>query len=137
MSGWLAIGLVVIGLLAVAGVILAFDVARGDVGGRHTMARARRLLIVATDEVTGAHADRWASEQRDERSDLQCFVLVEAEGQALYEAIQDTLERERPDAIVMVRRESERGSHADTYSRLKEEGVGPIDTIWVEREAVG
>lgn len=135
MSGWLAIGLVVIGLLAVAGVVLAFDIARGDVGGRHTMARARRILVVATDERTGAEADRWAAAQREERPELQCFVLVEPEGQSLYEAIHEVLDRERPDAIVMVRYESERESHTDTYARLKEEGVGPIDTIWVVREA--
>jgi hypothetical protein len=49
MSGWLAIGLVVVGMAAVAVTVLLFDIARGDVGGgRHTLARARRLLVIAT-----------------------------------------------------------------------------------------
>jgi hypothetical protein len=132
MSGWLAIGLVVIGLVGVAVTILAFDVGRGDVGGRHTMARVRRLLVVATDPPTSARAEQWVAEQRGERPDLQCFVLVEPEGERLYQGIHDVLDRERPDAIVMVRPEAERhGPHTGTYARLREEGVGPIDTIWV------
>jgi hypothetical protein len=132
MSGWLAIGLVVIGLVAVAITVLLFDLARGDIGGRHTMARARRLLVVASDEQTHAGADEWIAEERAGRSDLQCFLLVEPEGEQLYSAIHDVLDRERPDAIVIVRHESE-GAHAGTtYARLQEEGTGPIDVIYTK-----
>ena len=133
MSAWLGIGLVVIGLVAVALAVLGFDIARGDVGGgRHTMARARRLLVIATDERTGDQADGWVSEQRSERPELQCFVLVEPDGQGLFMAIQDVIDREHPDALVFVRQEGERhGEPGTTYERIKEQYSLPIDTIYV------
>jgi hypothetical protein len=132
MSGWLAIGLVVIGLVGVAITVLLFDLARGDVGGRHTMARARRLLVVATDEETGRGADRWVGEQRAERPELQCFVLVEPDGQQLFMSVQDAIERESPDAIVMVRHDGGRHQALEgTYARLKEQFSIPIDTVYV------
>lgn len=133
MDLWLAIGLVVIGLVAVAVVVLLFDIARGDVGGgRHTMARARRLLVVATDEETGRHADAWVGLQREERPELQCFVLVEPDGQGLFMSVQESIGRESPDAIVMVRHEQERHGHAgSTYARLKEQFSIPIDSVFV------
>ncbi len=132
MSVWLAIGLVVIGLVVVALAILAADIARGDVGGgRHTMARARRLLIIATDDETGEEADRWVREQRSEKADLQCFVLVESEGQDLFMAVQDVVERERPDALILVHHEEERHGHeAPTFDRIREQFTIPIDTIY-------
>ncbi len=136
MSGWLAIGLVVIGLAGVAAIVLLFDVLRGDVGGgRHTMARTRRLLVVATDDETEAGADAWIEEQRAERGDLQCFVLVEHEGQELFMRIQESLERDRPDAIVMVRHAGEsHWAHEGTYGRLKDEQPVPVDAIFVGEE---
>jgi hypothetical protein len=135
LSGWLAIGLVVIGLLGVALVVLIFDVARGDIGGRHTLARARRILIVATDGSTADRAEEWVAKERIERPGLQCFVLVEPEGEGLYRGIHDVIDRERPDSIVMVRRASERHEeHTGTLARLHDEGVGPIDSIFVADE---
>lgn len=136
MSGWLEIGLVVIGLTGVAAIVLLFDVLRGDVGGgRHTLARARRLLVVATDDVTETGAEAWIEEQRAERRDVQCFVLIEREGQELFMRIQDALERDRPDAIVMVRHAGEsHWAHEGTYGRLKEEQPVPVDAIFVGEE---
>jgi hypothetical protein len=133
MSGWVAIALVVAGLVSVAVAILISDVLRGDVGGgRHTMERARRLLVVATDDRTAVRADEWVAEQRRERPRLQCFVLVKPEGQELFEAVEDAIERESPDAMVMVRHESERDSdHIDTYTRIREQGLLPVDAIYV------
>jgi hypothetical protein len=135
MNGWLAIGLVIAALAAVAVLVLAFDIARGDVGGgRHTMARARRLLVVATDEETTAAAEQWVEEQRRDRPQLQCFVLAGTEGQDLYMSVQDAIEREQPDAVVMARHEGD--SHwalEGTYGRLKEEHSIPIDAIYVPR----
>ena len=70
MSVWLAFGLIVGGLAVVAVAVLVTDIARGDVGGgRHTMARARRLLVVALDPGTRAGAERWIAEQREEDPD--------------------------------------------------------------------
>ena len=137
LSGWLALGLVVIGLVGVACVVLVFDVLRGDVGGgRHTLKRARRLLVVATDVETEAGAEMWIEEQRAERPELQCFLLVEHEGQELFTAIQDAIDRERPDAIVMARHAGEsRWAHEGTYGRLKEEQRVPVDAIFVGAEA--
>lgn len=134
MSGWLAIGLILIGLGGVALAMVLIDMARGDVGGHHTMARARRLLVVATDDATSARADAWVAEQRKEHPELQCFVLVEAEGQRLFEAIEDVTERERPDAIVMVRHAADRHDETGTFARLKGQGFGPIDSIYVDGE---
>ena len=136
MTGWLAIGLVVIGLIAVALIVFAFDVARGDVGGgRHTMERARRLLVVAPDEVTRAGAERWVAEQRREHPLLQCFVLVDPGGIDLYMAIEDVVQREHPDAIVVVRRPEDRDAQlAGVYSRLKEGQSMPVDAIYVGPE---
>ena len=130
-SPFLAIGLVVAGLVAVALAVLVFDVARGDVGGgRHTMERARRLLVVATDTATADRADWWVAQQRLEHPELQCFVLVEPDGQRLFMAAQDVIEREHPDAIVWVRRSGHRDAGSETtYERVKEQISLPIDTI--------
>lgn len=124
-----------IGLVVVAGVVLIFDLSRGDVGGgRHTLARARRILVVATDAETEACAENWITRQRAERDDLQCFLLVQPDGEPLYSGIHDVLDRERTDAIVFSRHHDEHDSHADTLARLREEGTGPIDLIFVPRE---
>jgi hypothetical protein len=131
LSVWLAIGLVVIGLVGVALVVLIFDVARGDVGGHHTMARARRLLIVANDETGHAEAERWAAEQHAARPDMQLFVLVKPEGQELYEEIFSSLERDRPDGIVMFL--SDR--HSTTFERVREQTSIPVDVIDVQETA--
>ena len=134
MSGWLAIGLVIIGLAGVAAVVLVFDILRGDVGGgRHTLARARRLLVVATDEETLRGAEEWIEQQRAERPDLQFFVLAEhTEGQDLFMAIEHSIDHDRPDAIVMARHAGEsHWAHEGTFGRLKEEQRVPVDAIFV------
>jgi hypothetical protein len=135
-SPWLAIGLFVIGLIAVALAVLAADVARGDVGGgRHTMARARRLLVVASDDETLESAERWVDTQRAEFPDRQFFVLAEHEEQRLYDAIQDVMERERPDAIVVARRGDENPSTlSGIYGRLREDLTVPVDAIYAGKE---
>ena len=131
MGVFAGIGLVVIGLLVVAACVLVFDLFSGHLGGaRHTMERARRLLVVATDEETSAGADRWVKQQRKEHPQLQCFVLVEPEGQGLFMAVEEVIERERPDALVMVRHAGETHlSESGTYGRLKEQLEIPIDTV--------
>ena len=133
MSAWAAIGLTVVGLLIVALAILAADIARGDVGGgRHTMERARRILVVATDAETRGGADRWIDEQRLEHPDRQFFVLADAEGQELYMAVQDVIERERPDAVIVTRHERDSHSTAEgIYGRLKDDLRVPVDAIYV------
>lgn len=137
MDPWVAIGLVIAGLIGVAVVMLIFDVARGDIGGRHTLARSRRILVVATDGATAGHAEEWVAEERQERSDLQCFILVEPEGEGLYQGIHDVLDREAPDSIIFVRHASERHEgHTGTIARLNDEGVGPIDSIYIRDGAV-
>lgn len=137
MSVWLTLGLFVIALVVVAAAIFVTDVARGDVGGggRHTMARARRLLVVSTDEQTAAGADRWIHEQHADRPHMQFFVLEGPDDQALYEAVHGAIERDRPDAIVIARHEEE--SHtvlAGLYGRLKEDVPIPVDAIYIPTE---
>jgi hypothetical protein len=136
MSGFLTIGLIVIGLAGVAAMVLLFDVLRGDVGGgRHTLARVRRLLVVATDAETEAGADAWIDAQRAERPELQCFLLTAPEGQDLWITIDDAIDRERPDALVMVRHARERhGGEEGTFARLKQDGRLPVDAVYVEEE---
>ena len=157
MSGWVALGLLVAGLVFIALIVLAGDVLRGDVGGRHTMARARRLLVVATDTPTEAGAERWIaeqhaerpdlqffvvresdgaerwiSEQHAERPDLQFFVVSESDGAELWAAIQEAIAYEHPDAIVFARHDEHPHAVLDgVYGRLKEEHELPVDAIYV------
>jgi hypothetical protein len=135
LSVWLAIGLVAIGLIAVALAILAADIARGDVGGgRHTMERARRLLVIATDDETREGAERWIDEQRKEHPDRQYLVLADTEGQELYMAVHDAIERERPDAVVVTRHDDDSHSTlSGIFGALKEDAKVPVDAIYVDR----
>lgn len=137
MSVFWVIGLVLLGLVVVAVVVLLYDVARGDVGGgRHTMERARRVLVVATDERTRAGADRWIDEQHREHPTLQFFVLEGEDGQDLFMDVQSAVERERPDAVVMARHEEDsHGVLEGTFGRLKEDLHVPVDAIYVGAEA--
>lgn len=136
MSVWLAIGLIVVGLVVVAIAILITDIARGDVGGRHTMARARRLLVVATDPQTTGGAERWIAEQRTEFPDRQFFLLADAEGEDLFLAVDAAIERERPDAVVVARLEDESPTLlSGLYGALKEDAKVPVDAIYVSAEA--
>jgi hypothetical protein len=133
MSGFLAIGLVVIGLVAVALIILAMDVARGDVGGHHTMERARRLLVVATGRDTLPAADAWIERQRLERPSLQCFVLVAEDDHDGSLLVEEAVARDRPDALVVVRPAgASRSSLEGLYGRLKESLAIPVDAIYAE-----
>lgn len=137
MSVWLAFGLIVGGLVVVAVAILITDIARGDVGGgRHTMERARRLLVVATDAETSRGAERWIAEQRAEHPDRQFFLLDDSQGEELFLAVSDAIEREKPDAVVVARHDDE--NHAmlsGLYGALKEDSTVPVDAIYVGAEA--
>ena len=137
MSVWLAIGLIVLGLIVVAVAILVTDVARGDVGGgRHTMARAQRLLVVATDPQTTRGAARWIDEQRAEHPARQYFLLDDTQGEELFLAVHDAIEREKPDAIVVARHDDESHSTlSGLYGALKEDATVPVDAIYVGAEA--
>ena len=136
MSVWLAFGMIIGVLVIVAVAVLISDIARGDVGGgRHTMARARRLLVVATDPETTRGAERWIDEQRAEHPDRQFFLLDDTEGEDLFLAVNNAIERERPDAVVVARRDDE--SHAllsGLYGALKEDATVPVDAIYVGAE---
>lgn len=138
MNGWLALALVVAGLVFVALIVLLFDVLRGDVGGgHHTMQRARRLLVIATDPEMEAGAMEWIAERRRERADLQCFVLAEHEGQTLDLAIEEAIARERPDAVVVARHATDNPSLLEgVYGRLKEDCPLPVDAIYVGPDGV-
>lgn len=138
MSVWLGLALVTGGLIAVAFAVLASDIARGDVGGgRHTLQRARRLLVVSTDEQTAKGADRWIDEQHRERPDMQFFVLTGPDDQALYLAVEDCIDRDRPDGIVVARPAAvSHGSLDGLYGRLKEDLRLPVDAIYVTEEGV-
>mgnify|MGYP001161694353 FL=1 len=137
MSVWLAIGLIVAGLVVVAIAILITDIARGDVGGgRHTMERARRFLVVATDPQTTRGAERWIAEQRVENPDRQFFLLDDTEGEDLFLAVNAAIERERPDAVVVARHDEESHSMlSGLYGALKEDATVPVDAIYVSAEA--
>jgi hypothetical protein len=131
---FVAIGLIVAGLVGVALAILAFDVARGDVGGgHHTLARARRLLLVATDPSAMAGVERWIEAQHREHPTLQLFVLEGANDQETYMAVQEAIEQNRPDAVIVARDEHEtHASLSGMYGRLKEDLHIPVDAIYVE-----
>jgi hypothetical protein len=136
MSVWLAIGFLVFALVAVAIAILITDIARGDLGGgRHTMARAGRLLVVATDPETRAGAQRWVDEQRAENAERQFFLLEDTEGEELHLAVEHATERYKPDAIVVARHEGESpAALTGLYGSLKEDARVPVDAIYVGAE---
>ena len=136
MSVWLAFGLIVAGLVVVAIAILITDIARGDVGGgRHTMERAQRLLIVATDPQTTRGAERWIAEQRSEHPDRQFFRLDAPGGGDLSPAVTSGTGRDRRVAVGGARRDDE--SHtllSGLYGALKEDATVPVDAIYVGAE---
>lgn len=137
-SVFAVIGVVLAAGVFVALVILAFDVLRGDVGGHQTMARARRLLVISTDDRTHAGAERWMAEQRKEHPKLQFFVLAHKGGdeQALFMDVQASVERDRPDAVVMARHDEESHSMQEgTFGRIKEDLPIPVDAIYIPKEA--
>lgn len=134
MSAWLALGMFIIALVVVALIILAMDVARGDVGGgRHTMERARRLLVVSTDATTARGAEAWMDSQLVEHPRMQCFVLAGADDQESYLDIQEAIAQHRPDAVVVARHHEDSHTTLDgLYGRLKEDLEIPVDAIYVE-----
>lgn len=137
MSVWLAFGLIVGGLAVVAVAVLVTDIARGDVGGgRHTMARARRLLVVALDPGTRAGAERWIAEQREEDPERRFFLLDDTDGEDVLLAVEHAIDHDQPDAIVVARIEGE-NPHLETgvYGALKEGRRVPVDAIYVTPEA--
>ncbi len=136
-SVFAVIGVVLAAGVFVALVILAFDVLRGDVGGHQTMARARRLLVISTDERTHAGAEKWMAEQRKESPKLQFFVLAHTgdDEQALFMDVQASVERDRPDAVVMARHDEESHSMQEgTFGRIKEDLAIPVDAIYIPKE---
>jgi hypothetical protein len=137
LSTWLAIALTIGGLAAVAVAVLVNDIASGDVGGgRGTMARARRLLIVSVDDETTNGAITWIEAQRKERPELQCFLVNGPDGQDLYMDVESAVHRERPDAIVVARHASDSHTMLEgIYGRLKEDSELPVDAIYVGEDA--
>jgi hypothetical protein len=63
---------------------------------------------------------------------MQCFVLSQPEGQELFMAVEDVIERERPDAVVIARPAgTDHAALEGTYGRLKEELRVPVDAIYI------
>lgn len=99
------------------------------------MERARRLLVVATDAETRAGAERWIRHQRVDHPDHQFFVLADTEGQELYLAVQEAIERDNPDAIIVTRHEGDsQTTLSGLYGALKEDLLLPVDAIYVDKE---
>lgn len=123
MSGWLLLALILVAFVVVALAILATDVARGDVGGgRHTMERARRLLVVATDD----GGERWVDRHQAEHPRHQYFVLAEPDEDKLFLAVHEAIDRERPDAVVLA---GDGVAIEAVHGALKEEGAVPVDRV--------
>jgi hypothetical protein len=141
MSGWplVLLGFVVGSLAVIAIGVLFFDVKRGAVGGgRATLARARRFLVVCSDPATETEAERWAAARRREAPGAECIVLrgPSDDEDALFYMVEEAVERERPDAIVVVRRAAAHSrALAGAYGRIKEEIDLPVDSINVPEGA--
>ena len=128
------IGLVVACLIVIAVAVLWSDVTAGAVGGgRQTLARARKILVVATDAETEAEGRSWAERQRPEHPDLECLV-VRVTPDDVYSRVHAMVDAERPDAVVMVRHREEQHGHSleGAYGALKEDLGTPLDSIYVE-----
>jgi hypothetical protein len=136
MSVWLAFGMIIGALVIVAVAILISDIARGDVGGgRHTMARAQRLLVVAETRALIAGAEPWIAEQRTEYPDKQILVLEDVPDDDVSAAVHYAIDREKPDAIVVARNfRDDPHSLGGLYGELKEDSQVPVDAIYVKAE---
>ena len=67
--------------------------------------------------------------------DPDFIVLADTEGQELYMAVQEAVERERPDAILVTRHDEDSHSTlSGIYGRLKEDLPVPVDAIYVARD---
>lgn len=135
MSVWLAFGMIIGALVIVAVAILISNIARGDVGGgRHTMARAQRLLVVAESPALIAGAEPWIKEQRAENPEKQFLVLEDVEDD-VSAAVHYAIDREKPDAIVVARSyRDDPHSLGGLYGELKEDAPVPVDAIYVKAE---
>lgn len=137
MSVWLGLGMIIGVLVIVAVALLISDIARGDVGGgRHTMERAERLLVVADDPGLLAGADPWIAEQREKYPDKRILVLEEVTAEDVPSAVHYAIEREKPDAIVVARSfRDDPASLGGLYGELKESAGVPVDAIYVKAGA--
>lgn len=136
MSVWLAFGMIIGVLVIVAVAVLISDIARGDVGGgRHTMARAQRLLVVAESPALIAGAEPWITEQRAENPEKQFLVLEDVPEDDVSAAVHYAIDREKPDAIVVARSyRDDPHSLGGLYGALKEDAPVPVDAIYVKAE---
>jgi hypothetical protein len=63
-------------------------------------------------------------------------VLADTEGQELYLAVQEAIDRDNPDAIIVTRHDDD--SHTTlngVYGALKEDLLLPFDAIYVTKES--
>lgn len=134
----LTIGLIigaVILLAIVAVVLLSTDVLKGDIGGRHTLERARKLLVVSTDDATKARGADWAAHHAETHADVKIVPLDASQVQGdfnVYLHVQEAINAEQPDAVVWVLHGDE-GRHPEEgpYAMAKRELGVPMDAIVV------
>jgi hypothetical protein len=143
----LTIGLIVgavIVLGAIALILLSSDVVKGNIGGRHTLERARKLLVVSADEPTRARGDDWSAHHAEKHPDVEIVPLdvSGADGDfAAYLAVQEAINAQKPDGLIWVLHTGEsRHAEEGPYAMAKRELNIPMDAIFAsegEAQATG
>lgn len=129
---WIAIAVVFVLLLIIAGSFLTADVMRGAVDGHGTLERARVLLIVSTDDPTQAEARRWIENHNASHPDARCVPVHSTAGEEfdVYQDFQKALAEHSPDVVVWALHSDEHHSHETAFAMAKRELTVPIDAIY-------
>lgn len=132
------LGSVVLLLVIVAGAFLIVDINRGAIGGRQTRERARRFLVVSTDDSTDAAGHRWFEDRRRDHPDAEATFMrldpADYTGSSL--AAQEAVDREAPDVVLVVEHGSGHPNpHEGLFGRLRDGLSVPVDAISTQERA--
>ena len=131
--------LLVILLVIIAFSMLFADALRGAIGGRRTLERARRLLVVSIDDATERAARGWIERFRADHPATRCVPLRVGDGSDgdTYIAVQQEIEKTDPDGVVWALHESSRHSEEGPYAMARRELELPMDAIYVPADGGG
>lgn len=133
---WIIIASVLLLLVVVAAMTLSADYMRGAFGGNMTLARAKKVLVVSTDDDTRERAAAWMGRHRAEYPHATSVALhiTNQPDARTFELFEEALKRERPDAVVWALHDEQHGSHEGPYAMAKEQLNVPMDAIYTSGE---
>lgn len=132
--GWTLVGVIASALVIAGGVVLFNDVIGGAIGGRKTLERARRLLVVSLGEGTESAAAEWRDRHVATHPDVECTLERPAGGTdyAVFQATERAINKYNPDAVVWVLPAHDRHSHESAYAAARRELTIPMDAVYVD-----